>query len=153
MTDVYKKGRSPAVYLFFICFGRGTSVARRDHGGGLALSESSRCYCRSWYDAEITRNRQWRQHITEDLPDASKMYDWNIYIYIYIYMCVCVCVCVCVAFFSIYVCMIHVLFNFSLNRNTSGQKVSTMTDTNCNTTHVFARKIINFFLCLKWHMR
>ena len=26
---------------FFLCFGRGTSVERRDHGGGLALSESS----------------------------------------------------------------------------------------------------------------
>ena len=26
--------------IFFLCFGRGTSVARRDHGGGLALSES-----------------------------------------------------------------------------------------------------------------
>ena len=57
------------------------SVARRDHRGSLALSESSRGYCRSWYDAEITRNRQWKQRITEDLPDASKMYDWNIYIY------------------------------------------------------------------------
>ena len=68
-------------YFFFLCFGRGTSVARRGHGGGLALSESSRGYCRSWYDAEITRNWQWRQRITEDLPDASKMYDWNIYIY------------------------------------------------------------------------
>ena len=78
-------------FYFFICFGRGTSVARRDHGGGLALSESSRGYCRSWYDAEITRNRQWRQRITEDLPDASKMYDWrNIFMhmqtYIYIYI-------------------------------------------------------------------
>ena len=58
-----------------ISFGRGTSVARRDHGGGLALLESSRGY---WYDAEITRTRQWRQRITEDLPDASKMYDWKI---------------------------------------------------------------------------
>ena len=29
-------------YLFFLCFGRGASVARRDHGGGLALPESSR---------------------------------------------------------------------------------------------------------------
>ena len=77
-TDVYKNGRSPAFYLFFLCFGRGMSVARRDHGGGLALLESSWGYCRSWYDAEITRNRQWRQRITEDLPDASKMYDWNI---------------------------------------------------------------------------
>ena len=64
-------------FIFSFCFGRGTSVARRDHGGGLALLESSRGYCRSWYDAEITRNRQWRQRITEDLPDASKMYDWN----------------------------------------------------------------------------
>ena len=63
--------------FFFLCLGRGTSVARRDHGGGLALSESSQDYCRSWYDAEITRNRQWRQRITEDLPDASKMYDWK----------------------------------------------------------------------------
>ena len=53
------------------------SVARRDHRGGLALSESSRGYCRSWYDAEITRNQQWRRRITEDLPDASKMYDWK----------------------------------------------------------------------------
>ena len=33
-------------------------------------------YCRSRYDAEITRNRLWRQCITEDLPDAPKMYDW-----------------------------------------------------------------------------
>ena len=64
-------------YYFFLCFGRGTSVARRDHGGGLALPESCRGYCRSRYDAEITGNRQWRQRITEDLPDASKMYDWN----------------------------------------------------------------------------
>ena len=73
--------RTAEVWLFiyfFLCFGRGTSVARRDHGGSLALLESSRGYCRSWYDAEITRNRQWRQRITEDLPDASKMYDWNI---------------------------------------------------------------------------
>ena len=33
-------------YFFCLCFGRGTSVVRRDHGGGLALSESSRGYCR-----------------------------------------------------------------------------------------------------------
>ena len=78
-TCVYKNGQSPAFFF--------SSVARRDHGGGLALSESSRGYCRSWYDAEITRNRQWRQCIIEDLPDASKMYDWKyIYIYIYIYI-------------------------------------------------------------------
>ncbi len=61
-TDVYKNGR-------------GTSVARRDHGGGLALSESYRGYSRSRYDTEITRNRQGRQCITEDLPGASKMYN------------------------------------------------------------------------------
>ena len=75
LRPFYKNGRSPA--LFFLCFGRGMSVARRDHGGGLALPESCRGYCRSRYDAEITRNRQWRQRITEDLLDASKMYDWN----------------------------------------------------------------------------
>ena len=44
-------------YCFFLCFGRGMSIARCDHGGGLALSESCRGYCRSRYDAEITRNR------------------------------------------------------------------------------------------------
>ena len=75
-TDVYKNGRSPALLVFF-CIGRGTSVARRDHGGGLALPESCRGYCWSRYDAEITRNRRWRQCITEDLPDASRIYDWN----------------------------------------------------------------------------
>ena len=64
-------------YYFVFCFGRGTSVARRDHGGGLTLPESCRGYCRSRYDAEITRNRWWRQCITEDLPDVSRMYDWN----------------------------------------------------------------------------
>ena len=30
----------PYLVFFFFCFGRGTSVARRDHGGGLALPES-----------------------------------------------------------------------------------------------------------------
>ena len=64
-------------YFFFLCFGRGTSVARRDHWGDLTLSESCQGYCRSRYDAEITWNRQWTQRITEDLPDASKMYDWK----------------------------------------------------------------------------
>ena len=41
--------------------GRGTSVARRDQGGGLALSESCRGFCRSRLDTKITRNRRWRQ--------------------------------------------------------------------------------------------
>ena len=49
-TDVYKNGRSLA--LLFYCFGRGTSVARRDQGGGLALPESCRGCCRSRYDAK-----------------------------------------------------------------------------------------------------
>ena len=43
------------IYIF-LCFGRGTSVARYNHGGGLALLESCRGYCRSRYDAEITQN-------------------------------------------------------------------------------------------------
>ena len=49
--DVYKNDRSPAL-LFLFCFGRGTSVARRDQGGGLALLESGRGFCRSRYDAK-----------------------------------------------------------------------------------------------------
>ena len=57
-VNVYKNVRSPAFIQIFLCFGRGTSVARRDHGGALALPESCRGYCRSRYDAEITRNRQ-----------------------------------------------------------------------------------------------
>ena len=32
---------------FFFCFGRGTSVAHRDQGGGLALPESCRCFYQS----------------------------------------------------------------------------------------------------------
>ena len=39
-------------YFFLFCFGRGTSVARRDQGGGLALPESCRGFCRSRYDAK-----------------------------------------------------------------------------------------------------
>ena len=50
-----------------------------DHRGGLALPESCQGYCWSRYDAEITQNWWWRQCITEDLPDASRMYDWNIH--------------------------------------------------------------------------
>ena len=42
-----KNGRIPAIFIFFLCFGRGMSVARRNHRGGLALSESSWGYCRS----------------------------------------------------------------------------------------------------------
>ena len=38
--------------FLFYCFGRGTSVARRDQGGGLALPESGRDCCRSRYDAK-----------------------------------------------------------------------------------------------------
>ena len=45
-------------YFKIFCFGRGTSVARRDQGGGLALPESCRGFCWSRYDAKITRNRQ-----------------------------------------------------------------------------------------------
>ena len=37
---------------YFYCFGRGTSVARRDQGVGLALPESCRGCCRSRYDAK-----------------------------------------------------------------------------------------------------
>ena len=53
-TDVYKNGRSPALLLnfFFFCFGRGTSVARRDQGGGLAPPESCRGFCQSRYDTK-----------------------------------------------------------------------------------------------------
>ena len=39
------------VCFFFFCFGRGTSVTRRDQGGGLALPESCQGCCRSRYDA------------------------------------------------------------------------------------------------------
>ena len=41
-------------YYFFFCFGWGTSVARRDQGGSLALPESCRGFCRSRYDAKKT---------------------------------------------------------------------------------------------------
>ena len=39
-------------FVVFFCFGRGTSVARRDQGGGLTLPESCPGFCRSRYDAQ-----------------------------------------------------------------------------------------------------
>ena len=45
-------------FFFFFGFGRGTSVACRDRGGGLALPESCQGFSRSRYDAKITRNRR-----------------------------------------------------------------------------------------------
>ena len=94
MTDVYKNGRSPALLFFcfwvcffcFFCFGRGMSVPRRDQGGGLALPESCRGFCRSRYDIYNPKSamkivHHWR-------PTLIHL---GCLIEIYIYMCVCVC--------------------------------------------------------------
>ena len=74
-TDVYKNGRSPA--LLFDCFGRGTSVARRDQGGSFALSRvmpgllSEPIWCKKTEigDEDSVSLRTYL--------DASRMYDWN----------------------------------------------------------------------------
>ena len=75
-TDVYQNGRSPA--LLFDCFGRGTSVARRDQGGGLALPESSQGCCRSRYDAKNLKSAMKDRESLRTYLDASRMHDWNL---------------------------------------------------------------------------
>ena len=46
------------IYIYIYIYGGGMSVERRDHGGDLAIPESCQGYCRSRYDAEITRNQR-----------------------------------------------------------------------------------------------
>ena len=47
VTEGQMSIRTAEVRPYCFCFGRGTSVARRDQGGGLALPESRRGFCRS----------------------------------------------------------------------------------------------------------
>ena len=76
-------------YYFFVCFGRGTSVACHDQGGGLAFPESCWGFCRSRYDAKITRNRRWRQlhHWRPTLMYLGCMIEIHIYIYMLATIC------------------------------------------------------------------
>ena len=52
VTEGQMSIKTAEVRPYVYCFGRGTSVARRDQGGGLALPESCRGFCRSRYDAK-----------------------------------------------------------------------------------------------------
>ena len=85
-TDVYKNGRSPALLFFLFCFGRGTSVARRDQGAGLALPESCRGFCRSRYDAKKPEIGDEDSASLKTYLDASRMYDWNVKVKINFYL-------------------------------------------------------------------
>ena len=58
-------------YYIFFCFGRGTSVASRDQGGGLALPESFQGFCRSRYDAKMNEDSA----SLKTYLDASRKYD------------------------------------------------------------------------------
>ena len=61
---------------YCFCFGRGTSVARRDQGGGLALPESCRGFCRSRYNAK--KKNEIGDEDSASLKtylDQSRMYD------------------------------------------------------------------------------
>ena len=74
-------------YCFFFCFGRGTSVARCDQGGGLALLESCRGFCRSRYDAYNPKSamktvHHWRPTLMH-LGCMIEMLDNIIFIIIY----------------------------------------------------------------------
>ena len=62
---------------YFYYFGRDTSVARRDQGGGLALPESCRGCCRSRYDAKKNEIGDKDSASLRTYLDVSKMYDWN----------------------------------------------------------------------------
>ena len=87
-TDVYKNGRSPALSFFLFCFGRGTRVARRDQGGGLALPESCRGFCQSRYDAYNPKSAMKTvHHWRPTLMHLGCMIEKE-YIYIYIYICI-----------------------------------------------------------------
>ena len=68
--------RTAEVRPYVYCFGTGTSVARRDQVGGLALPESYRGCCRSRYDAK--KKIEIGDEDSASLRiylDASRMYD------------------------------------------------------------------------------
>ena len=68
--------RTAEVRVYYIfCFGRGTSVARRDQGVGLALPESCRGFCRSRYDAKKLEIGDEDSASLKTYLDASRMYD------------------------------------------------------------------------------
>ena len=56
-------------------FGKGTSVSRRDQGGGLAFPESFRGCCRSRYDAKKPEIGDEDSASLKTYLDASRMYD------------------------------------------------------------------------------
>ena len=62
-------------YIFLFCFGRGTSVAHRNQGGGLALPESCRGFCWSQYDAKKPEISNEDSASLKTYFDASRMHD------------------------------------------------------------------------------
>ena len=64
-------------YFFFFCFGRGTSVARRDQGGSLALAGV-------YVGADMMQKLEIGDEDSASRKtylDVSRMYDWKIYIF------------------------------------------------------------------------
>ena len=75
VTEGQMSIRTAEVRPYVYCFGRGTSVARRDLGGGLALPESCRGCCRSRYDAKKFEIGDEDSASLRTYFDASRMYD------------------------------------------------------------------------------
>ena len=70
-----KDRRMAEVRPYVYCFGRGTSVARCNQGGGLALPESCRGCCQSRYDAKKPEIGDEDSASLRTYLDASRMYD------------------------------------------------------------------------------
>ena len=84
VTEWQMSIRTAEVQSYIFCFGGGTSVARRDQGGGLALPESCWGFCRSRYDAYNPKSAmKIVHHWNPTLMHLGCMIE--IYIYIYIY--------------------------------------------------------------------
>ena len=75
VTEGQMSIRTAKVRPYIYCFGRGTSIACRDQGGGLALPESCRGCCRSRYDAKKPKIGDEDSASLRTYLDAFRMYD------------------------------------------------------------------------------
>ena len=75
VTEGQMSLRTAEVRPYCFCFGRGTSVARRHQGGGLALPESCRGFSRSRYDAKKPEIGDEDSASLKTYLDAFRMYD------------------------------------------------------------------------------
>ena len=75
VTEGQMSIRTAEVRPYIYCFGRGTSIARRDQGGGLALPESCWGCCWSRYDAKKPEIGYEDSASLRTYLNVSRMYD------------------------------------------------------------------------------